>query len=134
MSALFQLYHDLGDHRDIETCRNDFVSVRKHLARRIAEQNPCVIHDEQAVSDLRNILHGVRDDEDGRAGLRVVIADKLEDLIAACRIEAGGRLVENEHIRTHGDHARDGNAALLTAGERERRLVSKLRGEAYRLH
>ena len=93
-----------------------------------------MIHDEQAVSDLRNILHGVRDDEDGRAGLRVVIADKLEDLIAACRIKAGGRLVENEHIRTHGDHARDGNAAFLTAGERERRLVSKLRGEAYRLH
>ena len=56
MPALFQLYHDLGDHRDIETCRNDFVGVREHLARRIAEQNPCVIHDEQAVSDLTDKL------------------------------------------------------------------------------
>ncbi len=52
MPALFQLKHDLGDHRDVETCRNNLVSVRENLARRVAEQHLGVVHDKQAVGDL----------------------------------------------------------------------------------
>lgn len=58
------------------------------------------------------------------------MADELKNLVTARRIEARGRLIEHEYVRPHGDNACDGNAALLTAGQRKRRLVGKLRCKA----
>ena len=49
---------------------------------------------------------------------------------AAARVEAGRRLVEDEQLGLHGEHARDGGEALLAAGELEGREVL-LCGEAH---
>ena len=104
--------------------------MRENLARRVAEQHLGVIHHKQTVGNLCDILHRVGHDEDGRAGLLVVAADQLKNLVTARRIEARGRLIEHEYVRPHGDNACDGYAALLTAGQRKRRLVGKLRCKA----
>ena len=122
VTALFQLKHDLGDHRDVQSGGNDLVRVRENLARRVAEQHLGVIHHKKTVGNLCDILHRVGHDEDGRAGLLVVAADELKNLVTARRIEARGRLVEHEYVRPHGDNACDSYAALLTAGQ----LVEKL--------
>ena len=75
VTALFQLKHDLGDHGDVKAGGDDLVRVRENLARRVAEQHLGVIHHKQTVGNLCDILHRVGHDEDGRAGLRVVVAD-----------------------------------------------------------
>jgi hypothetical protein len=44
-----------------------------------------------------------------------------QNILAAGGVQARGRLVEHQHVRLHGDDACDGHAALLAAGELERR-------------
>ena len=83
------------------------------------------VKNDEPVGDARGIVHAVRDEQDGRAGLAAVGRDVFEHAAAAGRIEPGGGLVENEHLGTHGDHARDGDAALLPAGELERRALKQ---------
>ena len=84
-----------------------------------------VVKDDEAVGDARGIVHAVRDEQHGRAGLAPVGRDVFKHAAAACGIEACGGLVKNEHLGTHGDHACDGDAALLTAGELERRALKQ---------
>ena len=68
----------------------------------------------------------------GRAGLAAVGRDVFKHAAAACRVEPGGGLVENEHLGTHGDHARNGDAALLPAGELERRALKERLVDAHK--
>ena len=53
----------------------------------------------------------------------LIVADVLQNALAAARVESRRRLVQNQHIRLHCDHARDGRAALLPAGQVERRFL-----------
>ena len=64
----------------------------------------------------------------------MVPLDKAEDLIPSGRVEAGGRLVQHKHVRTHGNYARDGDAALLAAGQRKWRLAGKACVQSNRIH
>ena len=73
-----------------------------------------------------DLLHAVADDDDGRAGALAVITDIVHYLTAACGVKPGGRLVEYQHARSHRDNARDGDAALLPAGQLQRRAVEQL--------
>ena len=54
----------------------------------------------------------VRDHEDGRAGAR----DDAHQLVLECRarerVERAERLVEQQHLRLHGERARDADALL----------------------
>ena len=47
----------------------------------------------------------------------------VEDLVDHLRVERRGRLVEEHHLRVHGQRAGDGDALLLAAGELGRVLV-----------
>ena len=78
-----------------------------------------------AVHVLRDLIHRVADEHDGVAALLVIGADMGEQLLASARVKSRARLVEHQHLRLHGDHARDGDAALLPAGEREGRLLQQ---------
>ena len=97
----------------------------KNLRRRAVKGDVPVMKDDEAVGDARGIVHAVRDEQDGRAGLAPVGRDVFEHAAAACGIEACGGLVKNEHLGTHGDNAGDGDAALLPAGELERRALKQ---------
>ena len=59
----------------------------------------------------------VRDENDGHAGLAVQPLDGIEHLAPPLRVEHGGRLVEHDTLRPHGEHARDGHTLLLSAGQ-----------------
>ena len=64
----------------------------------------------------------VRDEHDRDALLAAQALDGVNDLAPALRVEHRRRLVEHDALRAHGDHARDGDALLLPAGEQVRRV------------
>ena len=84
------------------------------------------VHDEDPVRGAGNILHTVRDKQD-RVPARLVVAGNLgEQHIAALRVKARRRLVENEDVRIHRDYAGNRHAALLAAGKLKRAFVVKI--------
>ena len=97
----------------------------KDLRRCAVEGDVPGVKDDEPVGDARGIVHAVRDEQDGRAGLAPVGGDVFEHAAAARGVKAGRGLVEDEHPGAHGDHAGDGNAALLPAGELERRALEE---------
>ena len=104
----------------------------KDLRRCAVKGDVPVVKDDEAIGDARGIVHAVRDEQDGRAGLAPVGRDVFKHAAAACGIEACGGLVENEHLGTHGDYARDGDAALLAAGKLERRALKERLVDAHK--
>ena len=50
----------------------------------------------------------------------MVFGDVCKDLAAPGGVETRHRLIEHEHLRLHGHHARNRDAALLSAGKIER--------------
>ena len=79
------------------------------------------MHDHHALR-LHGLIHVVGDQDDGDAVLPVQLAHDRHDLAPSLRVEHGGGLVEHHAARHHGDHARDGHALLLPAGQAVRRL------------
>src|SRR6266571_4047846 len=67
------------------------------LARRAERNDLAVIHDRDAVAEALGFLHVVRREQHG-AALRAEAANDRPQLPARLRIEAGGRLVENQHL------------------------------------
>ena len=76
------------------------------------------------------VLHAVADEDDSRAAALVIGADLREHGLAAARVKPRRRLVEDEHLRLHRNHARDGHAALLSAGELKGRLGEHVLAQA----
>ena len=76
------------------------------------------------VDDLRD---AVRDDDDGTVFLDSVEA--VLDLLGSDGIETGGRLIQKDDGRVLEEHARDGNALLLTT-ERSEALFSNCLGSS----
>ena len=79
---------------------------------------PAVAHDGDAVGERQRLGLVVGDIEHGQVRQVAVQPRELLDHVAAdLRIERRQRLVEQQHARTHGERARDGDALLLAAGE-----------------
>ena len=55
-------------------------------------------HDRDAVADLLDLVHAVRDEDDADAGARE-LADQLEEAVARGDVERRGRLVEDQDLR-----------------------------------
>jgi len=66
----------------------------------------------------------VRDEHHRDARLAVELGDSRKHLAAALRVEHGSRLVEHDAARPHGDDARNGDALLLSAGQKMRRVLA----------
>ena len=73
----------------------------------------------------------MRDHDHGHAVAREIL-HYVEHLANHFRVERAGRLVEQHHIRVHGQRAHDGDALLLPAGKR-RRIRVCLFGQAHAL-
>ena len=67
----------------------------------------------------------VRDEHHGNPLFAAQARHGLDDLAPAGRVEHRGRLVEHDALRLHGDHARDGDALLLSARKQVRRVHAK---------
>jgi hypothetical protein len=71
-------------------------------------------HEHDAVGDLAGESHLVGDDDHGHAGGGELL-HRVEHFADHLGIERGGRLVEEHHLRLHGQRAGDRDALLLTA-------------------
>ena len=71
---------------------------RLSFAGRVEREEPAVVDDGQPVAELVGLLHVVGREED-RLAVDVELAEDLPQRDAALRVEAGGRLVEEQHRR-----------------------------------
>ena len=88
--------------------------------------DPALVHEDEPVADLARELHLVRDDEH-RHPVTGQIAHHDQHLADELRIERGGDLVEEHHVRLHHQRPRDRDPLLLAAGELVRMLAGLLR-------
>ena len=77
-----------------------------------------VVDDPDAVAEDVRLLEVLRGQEDGDAVLLREPADLLPERVRALRVEAGGRLVEEEEARPVDEREREVEAALHAAGVR----------------
>ncbi len=73
------------------------------------------------VTDARCLLHVVGDDHDRVAVLQ--LGHEVLDRQGRDRVERGGRLVHQQHLRLHGDRPGDAQPLLLAAGQPHPRLL-----------
>ena len=76
--------------------------------RRVDRHDLAAVDDEDAVGDLAHLGQDVRREDDGV--LAPEFGDQLADLEALLRVEAGRRLVQNEHGRLVDDGLRQADA------------------------
>ena len=87
-----------------------------NLARRADGDDAAFIHDGHAVAELFGLFDVVGGQQDG-ALLAAQVLHQFVDFEARLRIEAGGRLVEEEHLRIVEQRQRQRQALFLAAGE-----------------
>ena len=81
------------------------------------------MHDNHTLR-LYGLVHVVGDKDNGDAEFAVQLTDNIHDLTAALRVEHGGRLIEYNAARHHGDNACDCDSLLLSTGQTVRRLCT----------
>ena len=91
-------------------------------SRRVEREQTTVIHDRDPAREERRLVHVVRREDE--RDLRVAqLAQAVPHEEARCGVEAGRRLVEEEHLRRMHERPGDHHALALTPGE-EGRLVA----------
>src|SRR6185503_6072713 len=85
-------------------------------ARRALGDDPALVHDREAMAQALGLFHEVRGEDERLAFLRQA-PQPLPDQVARLRIEAGGRLVHEDHLRIVDERAREREAALHAARE-----------------
>ncbi len=84
-----------------------------------------MVHDRHPIAQLVGLLHVVGGEQD-RLPLAVELPEDLPQRQAALRVEAGGRLVQEQHGGAVEDRARDHQPLGHPAGEREHRRLGPL--------
>ena len=110
-----QIQRQAGCERHVKVQVRQRACLNEHLIGRAFERHMPALHDHHAVG-LRRLFHIVRDHHDGHPALVQLMAHAHKARSAA-GVEHGRSLVEHEHRRVHGEHAGDGHALLLTAGQ-----------------
>jgi hypothetical protein len=87
------------------------------LARRALGDEAPVVHDGEAVAEALGLVHEMRR-EQHRLALLQQLLQALPDQVARLRVEAGGRLVEEQQVGVVHQRARQRQAPLHAAGER----------------
>ena len=98
------------------------LGLAEHLFGGALHHNASAAHDQYAVG-LGGFLHIVGNGHNGNACIPQV-ADGFHYLGAAAGVQHGSGFIQNQAVRPHGNHARDGNALLLTAGKLVRRFIA----------
>ena len=89
--------------------------------------DPAAVHDRDAIAELLRLLHVVGRQHDGVAPV-AKRAHEAPQVAARLRVEAGGRLVEEQDARIVDERRRDAEALLLAAGQRSH-LALRLLGQ-----
>ncbi len=96
------------------------------LLDRARLDDDAVLHHHDAVGEVGDDAHVVRDEDDRRVEARVQVAQQVEDLGLHGDVERRRRLVRDEQERVARDRLRDHRALALTARELVRVLVERL--------
>ena len=99
-----------------EAARALVVRIVEHVCGHALLDDPALVHEDEPVADLAGELHLVGDDEHRHPDPSQV-AHHDQHLADELRIERGGDLVEEHHVRLHHQRARDRDALLLAARE-----------------
>src|SRR5262249_45092439 len=94
---------------------------RRQLGARGSRDPATVAQDGDAIGDLEDLLHAVRDEEDGHA-LLTQVGDDAKEAVHLVRREGGGRLIHDEDAYVEGDGLGDLDRLLLGEGQTARRL------------
>src|SRR5207247_2388262 len=87
------------------------------------EDDAPAVHHADAVRDGAHAAHVARDGDDGRAGLALLLAHEVVDLLARDRVETCSRLIVEDDWRPRHRGARDADALLLAPRERHRHAL-----------
>ena len=99
---------------------DDFVgSGRRHLHR---ADRLAVAQHRDAVADAKDLVHLVRDVNDGDAAV-LQLGDQAEEPLRRIVEQRTGRLVHQDDARVHAERAGDGHQLHLADGERRDRLA-----------
>ncbi len=90
---------------------------RDHRAGRVGDEHPAGMHQRDAVAALR-LVHEVGRDEDRHAVRARQVHEDAPERVARHRVDARGRLVEDQHLRLV-DH-RHGERQALAVAQRQR--------------
>src|SRR5690606_38809744 len=93
---------------------DELVRERVHAA---SGDDPALVHDSKAVAEAAHERQLLLDDEHGQPELAVQLANHVADLGDDARLDAFGRLVEEQEARLEHERARDREPLLLSAGE-----------------
>ena len=120
----------LGPERDLEEAAGERAL---QLGRAARGDEPAVEDEGEAVA-LLGLVHVVRRDEDGHAALGRELVDEVPEEAPALRVDAAGRLVEEEELRLVEERRGERDALALAGREvlrelAEERLEAKARGE-----
>ena len=85
------------------------------------------VHDRHAVAKLLRLVQVVRREQDRHLAARSQAPDHVEQLVADARVEADGRLVEEQHLGPGDQRAGDLEPAALPAAVAADRPVEQLR-------
>ena len=84
------------------------------LARRALRDEAAAVHDGESVAEALRLVHEMRRQQH-RLALLQQLLQSLPDEVARLRVEAGGRLVEDEQVGVVHQRARQGEAPLHAA-------------------
>src|SRR5690606_35066330 len=89
----------------------------RELVHRAGRDDAALVHDAKAVAETAHERQLLLDDEHGQPELAVELANHVADLRDDARLNAFGRLVEEQQARLEHERARDRELLLLAAGE-----------------
>ena len=122
-SAALQQPRNHGCLRDVQLHCLEFLHAGEDLARRPLHRDLPLVHDVDLVG-VDGLLHVVCDEQNGDPLDLVQCPCRADHFLSAARIQHRRRFVENNALRMHRDHACDGDALLLAAGEMIRALLA----------
>src|ERR1043166_6442458 len=91
----------------------DHARVRLHLARRAFDEPQAMVHDEYALRHVHHQVHVVLDHDDGHVSFLVDVLQSFQKEPHLRGVQAGGRLVQHEELRSRGERPGDLEHALL---------------------
>ena len=85
---------------------------------------PAGVHDVHVVGQALRVVHQVGGENDPHPAV-AELGDELEDQLAGLRVQAGARLIQEQHLRISGKGCGEGKALLLAAREPAHRAAAE---------
>ena len=122
--------HQIGYLRCCKPDLFQFFVMFEHFSRGIVIHDASLVHHNNTVYVFRHILHTVGDNQHGVLLVLLVLLNLTENAVAALGVQSRGRLVEDQHLRLHGQHAGDSYPALLSTRKLKGGFLQQILGDA----